>query len=478
MVKKQKINIYAIHSYAIFPLLFLAYYTSPKNNNIEAVISLNSITSTITKKLASFEEFTRDYPMLLFSILFSITLLLFFIIIFVILAKFRQTKIEAKLEKSKADNKAKQDFLSRMSHEIRTPMNAIIGITNMISMNKNIPPEVTRDLEKLHSSAHYLLGLINNILDMSKIDQGKMELMKKAFSLNHMISSLSNMLEPEAGRFKVNFKLDCSIIHDVVDSDEIRLRQIITNLVTNAFKFSPNNAEVKLTIHEIDSNDKTATYQFIVEDHGIGIPPEDQERVFEPFEQINSNISRNIGTGLGLPISQSIVRLMNGNIKLTSQKNEGCTFTFSLTFPLGILEAEAKKIAEEHLVGKDVLVVEDNDINAEIIVAFLEMKGAITHLMKNGKEAVEEFKSAPNNYYSLILMDIQMPVMDGLTATKHIRNLNKSNAKEIPIIAMTANTFREDVNNAMNAGMNDFIPKPIDIQNLYTILGKYIKPKH
>lgn len=425
----------------------------------------------------SVQNFTQENPLVVFGIIFSVICLIFILVLMVILDKYREAKFETKLQKSTAESKARQDFLSRMSHEIRTPMNAIIGLTDVIKMNDNIPPELLDSVNKLHSSAHYLLGLINNILDMSKIDQKKMKLTKEPFSLDTMIHSLTDMLEPEIKRFGVNFILEKSIIHDVILADEIRLRQVLTNLLSNAFKYTPSGEDVVFKVLEMSNDGKNATYYFEVNDNGIGIPVSEQKRIFELFEQVDSNISRSTGTGLGIPISQSLVKLMGGEIKLISDKNKGCKFYFEVKFPIGKLEIVEVEDIQNSLEGKNVLIVEDNEINAEIIITFLELQGAIVQLAENGKGALEEFRDSPNFFYDIILMDIQMPIMDGLTATRQIRMLEKDDAKTVPIIAMTANTFAEDVENALNAGMNDFIPKPIDVTVLYQVLNKIINSK-
>lgn len=421
---------------------------------------------------APFGEFAKSNPLLVFTIIFAMVSLILTIVIIVVLFKYRQTKLESRLEKSKADSKARQEFLSRMSHEIRTPMNAIIGLTDIISMNENIPQDILENLNKIHSSAHYLLGLINNILDMSKIDQGKMILSQEPFSLEQMIDSLTDMMDSEANRFGVQLHIEKDIRHNVIIGDEIRLRQVLTNLLSNAFKYTPSDGTVSFKILEKAATEEQVSLYFEVTDSGIGIPQNEQERIFQSFEQVESSISRSMGTGLGLPISRSIIRLMGGDINLTSERNKGSQFSFTLTFPIGKIKIKELPSEENYLEGKNILIAEDNEINAEIITSFLEVKGAIIQLESNGKEALEEFRSSPNYFYDLILMDIQMPVMDGITSTKQIRMLEKDDAKQVPIIAMTANTFKEDVEKAISSGMNDFIPKPIDVNNLYKVLNQ------
>lgn len=423
------------------------------------------------------QDFTKEHPVLVYSIILGIVCLIFLLILFVVLLKYRQTIIQAKLEKSRASSKARQEFLSKMSHEIRTPMNAIIGLVDIIQLHENIPEDIKDDLNKIHTSAHYLLGLINNILDMNKIDQDKIVLTCESFSLPDMIQSLKDMLDSEAKRFDIDFQIESTIQHPYIIADEIRLQQILTNLLSNAFKYSPKKEKVRLIVQETDFQNNIVSFYFEVSDNGIGIPQSEQKRIFDFFEQVDSKITHQRGTGLGLPISQRLVQLMGSTIQLKSDKGKGSTFSFALSFPLGKNEIPLEQDSKNYIENKTILVVEDNDINAEIILSFLNMKGAKTELAVNGKEGVEKFKAGKSLYYDMILMDIQMPIMDGLTATKEIRSLKKDDAKSIPILAMTANTFKEDVDNTIEAGMNGFISKPIDVTYLYTQINQIFKEK-
>ena len=428
--------------------------------------------------LFTFREFINERPFLIYILVFGITCLLLASMLIFSLAKYREISLNARLEHSKFENQRRQDFLSNMSHEIRTPMNAIIGLTDVINMSSaSLPPGIKEKLDKLYSSAHYLLALINNILDMSKIENQKMLLAIDPFSISSMIESLKHMLEPEAKRYNVNLVINSLIIHDVVIGDELRLKQVLINLISNAFKFTPSNQNVYLTIKERNSDNNKIIYYFEVKDTGIGIPPQDQERVFAPFEQIYTSTSKSAGTGLGLPISQSIIKLMGGDIKLISDIGEGSEFSFELTFNAGQIPEINRVIKNNFIDKKKILVVEDNDINAEIMVSFLEIKDAIVDRVENGRLAFEIFEDKGDNYYDLILMDIQMPIMNGLTATRQIRMIDTDYARTIPIIAMTANSFIEDIEKAYEAGMNRFISKPIDVNILYETLNEIFKSK-
>lgn len=429
-------------------------------------------------EIVTFQKIMDSNPLLVYLIAFCIGCFIFVMILVISLAKYRELSLNDRLEKSKNETKSKQDFLSNMSHEIRTPMNAIIGLTDVINMSDyNLPDELKDKLDKLYSSAHYLLALINNILDMSKIEHQKLLVAIDPFSISSMIHSLKFMLEAEAKRYGVKLIIKKEITNDVILGDELRLKQVLINLLGNAFKFTPSKENVYLSIIEkTQPGDEKITYYFEVKDTGIGIPAQDQERIFKPFEQIYTSVVKGAGTGLGLPISQSIIKLMGGNIKLVSEVNQGSEFSFELKFNPGQIPDEiSTDIKANFMKNKKILVVEDNDINAEIMTSFLELKDSVVTRVSNGKEGFEAFRDSPIDYFDLILMDIQMPIMNGLTATMQIRMLDRADAKQIPIIAMTANSFEEDIKEAYDAGMNEFITKPIDVNSLYETLDKTLK---
>ncbi len=386
--------------------------------------------------------------------------------------------MRTELEKAEANSRAKSEFLSRMSHEIRTPMNAIMGLTDLTSMAGELPEKVRENLGKIKASSSYLLSLINDILDMSRIENGKLELNCEPFSLGGLLSEIQSMMKNEAADRRLDFSLEENLREDVLVGDALRLRQVLLNLLSNAFKFTPPGGSVKLSALQGDAGDPGPSQQvavtFRVADTGVGIAAEDQERIFLSFEQVGSNVARSQGTGLGLSISAQIVQLMGGSIQLESEPEKGSVFSFTVLFPKGELKQQHRPkqapAPEEQLRGVGILLVEDNDLNAQIATELLEVKGAQVARAENGKVAVELFRQSQPGAYRIILMDILMPELNGLEATRRIRTLPRADAQTIPIIAMTANTFREDVNSAMEAGMTDFIPKPINVEHLYQVL--------
>lgn len=419
-------------------------------------------------------------PALAISVVSAFLLLV--LIAVALTARFRihAAVMRTELEKAEANSRAKSEFLSRMSHEIRTPMNAIMGLTDLTCMVQELPERAKENLEKIKSSSYYLLSLINDILDMSRIENGKMELINEPFSLHGLLLEIESMMKNEAVDRGLCFSVQEALQEDVLVGDAVRLRQVLLNLLSNAFKFTPSGGCVKLnalqdTAAQDGASQERVSVLFQVSDTGVGIAPEDQKRIFLSFEQVGSNVARSQGTGLGLSISGQIVHLMGGRIQLKSEPGKGSEFFFTISFSKGKLEqksAEQMPEPAQPLSGVGILLVEDNDLNAEIATELLEVQGAVVTRAQNGKEAVEMFQQSAPGAYRIILMDILMPELNGLQATKQIRGLLRPDALEIPIIAMTANTFKEDVNSAMEAGMTDFIPKPINVEHLYEVLRK------
>lgn len=404
-------------------------------------------------------------------------LLLVGVVLIVARSRMRNVLMKASLERAEAANRAKSDFLSRMSHEIRTPMNAIVGLADLAHMSGEAPPEIEEYLGKIQSSSRYLLSLINDILDMSRIESGRMILADESFSLSQILADLESMFQSQAQRKGLRCVFDCQNTDDWFVGDSLRLKQVLTNLLSNAVKFTPEGGEVRLTLRETSHTEEKATFHFSVQDTGVGIAPEYQRRIFSPFEQAGTSASKSAGTGLGLPISQTIVELMGGELKLESKPGEGSNFSFAVTLPISREQPETsaehtKPIGQVDLGNLRILLAEDNDLNAEIATSLLEIQGATVERAADGYEAVNRFSASKPGYYQLILMDIQMPVKNGLEATMEIRASGHPDAASIPIVAMTANSFREDVEAAMEAGMNGFIPKPVDVQYLYQVLEK------
>ncbi len=404
--------------------------------------------------------------------------LLFLIAVVLTITRFqvRTALMRAELEQAEAESKAKSTFLSRMSHEIRTPMNAIVGLADLTSMMEGSPPGVQENLAKIKSSSHYLLRLINDILDMSRIDNGMLTIANEPFCLFNLLADLQSMMAAEAARRGVRLEADIQVEHGALTGDAIRLRQVLINLLSNAIKFTPPGGLVRLLVRESAAEAGNITLDFRVADTGAGIPAQDQERIFRAFEQAGSNRSRSQGTGLGLSISNSIVRLMGGTLQLRSEPGQGSEFYFSITLPEGEPVAEPEVPAQDLLTGVHLLLAEDNDLNAEIATQFLRLQGASVSWAEDGQAAVERFSASAPGTFQAILMDIQMPKLDGLEATRRIRSLARPDAN-VPIIAMTANSFQEDIDAAFAAGMSGFVTKPLDVQYLYTVLADALKPR-
>lgn len=406
-------------------------------------------------------------PVLTITIAAVILLLIFAVLLLLIRFRLHTVVMQSELDKAEADSRAKSLFLSRMSHEIRTPMNAIVGLADLTERLPDLPDKAQVNLNKIKTSSRYLLNLINDILDMSRIENGKMTLEAAPFSIQALLDEVDGMLNTQALSKQLTFEVKAQITNDVVIGDGVRLRQVILNLLSNAFKFTPAGGTVQLCVDE-NAADTESSYTFRVSDNGIGISAEDQERVFLSFEQVGSNIAKSQGTGLGLAISKNIVELMGGRLMLCSELGVGSEFYFTLTLPKGQLEKQPPEaLPVDGLQNVHILLAEDNDLNAEIAIELLKLQGAAVTRAENGKKALEEFIKQPPETFQLVLMDILMPEMNGLEACRAIRTLPRPDAQRIPIIAMTANTFKEDVDAAMTAGMTDFVPKPVDVNNLY-----------
>ena len=381
------------------------------------------------------------------------------------------------LERHDLSAKAKSDFLARMSHEIRTPMNGIIGMTEIALKDGQTEERRIDCLRKIEYSSEYLLGLINDILDMSKIESGKMRLIEEKCNLMEMIQGLRPLLEAKLNENNIQYIADIQLKNHWFMADSLRLNQVLVNLLGNALKYSRPDGHVWLTVRETEEEKGFSNLYFQVRDDGIGIAPEKQQLIFRQFEQAdNSENARKQGTGLGLAISRRIVRMMDSDIKLESEPGKGSSFSFNVKLqPVSGEKTTVTSQPEEiSFPGKRILVVEDNELNMEIICTILENYGIKTEQAVNGKEAVRRMEESVPGYYDMIFMDIMMPEMDGLEATRTIRNLDREDCKKIPVYAMSANAFDEDVKRSLASGMNGHLSKPVNLQVLEKTLQKVL----
>jgi PAS domain S-box-containing protein len=390
-----------------------------------------------------------------------------------------QRKAEQAQKKAENAARAKSEFLAQMSHEMRTPMNAIIGMT-AIGEKANDLERAKYCLNKIHEASQHLLGVINDILDMSKIDAGKLEIASTSFDLREMLRVVTDINLFNIRRRKQNFSLDINEdIPDRIISDEQRLAQIITNLLSNACKFTPEGGNISLDVSMTERREDYCRLRFVVRDSGIGVARDQQERLFLPFEQADRSTSRKYGgTGLGLPISKRLAEMLGGDIHVESELGRGASFIVDIR--AGIDAADAVCAKEEtvsgttaQFPGKHMLIAEDVDINREIIAALLEDSLIEITFAEDGAQAVQAYRDAPEKF-DLILMDIHMPEVDGYEATRRIRASGAPTAASIPIIAMTANVFQEDIDRCLACGMNDHLGKPVEIDKVLEKLKKYL----
>ena len=392
------------------------------------------------------------------------------------------------LQSAERASKAKTDFLSNMSHDIRTPMNAIIGITTLMKNELHQPEKLAEHLDKLETSGQLLLGIINNILDMSRIESGKTTLNVEKMNLPQQVSQLDSIIRQQAGQRRQTFTVNTHLQHENVLADPNRLNQVLMNILSNAVKYTPKGGHIRLEVEELPRNEHFARYRFVVQDDGIGMSEEFQKTLFDPFtREEKSGTNKVQGTGLGMAITKSIVDLMGGSISVESAPGKGTRFEVVLEFPIDTESDHAQKVqalpeeAEETspLSGMKFLCAEDNAINAEILEMLLESKGAHCKIYPNGQEIVDAFASVKPGEYDMILMDVQMPVMDGLEATRRIRNGENPLGRIIPILAMTANAFLEDMQKSKEAGMDEHLSKPVDISALEQTVKRFrVTPPH
>lgn len=390
--------------------------------------------------------------------------------------KAAQTVTAEALQAAETANQAKTDFLSNMSHDIRTPMNAIIGIASLIEHDAGDEAKVREYVSKIEVSSRNLLGIINDVLDMSKIESGKTTLNYGDFSISELIRELDVLFTPQAEEKRQSFEIiKENIRHEWLNGDNIRLIQIFSNLLSNAVKYTPEGGHIRFVIEEIHTKSAVyAKYRFIVNDDGVGIEADFKDKIFDAFTREESSVTNKIqGTGLGMAITRNLVELMGGSIEVESEKGKGSSFEIMLDLRIAedrTMQQELKlKDDEENvnvLQGMHFLCAEDNSLNAEILTELLKVQGAECTICDNGARIVEAFEQSAPGSFDMILMDVQMPVMNGYEATRAIRESPHANAKTIPIIAMTANAFSEDIQTSLVSGMNAHVSKPVDMEVL------------
>jgi len=440
-----------------------------RNRNLES-IGVNEFSLT---------DFIYANPLQFMFIVMFVLSVLFTALLLAIGARMKATVIQGNLKRAEAANLAKSEFLSRMSHEIRTPMNGIVGMSTIAMQNIDNTDKIKDCLEKVIMSSKHLLALINDVLDMSKIESGKVELRHESFNFRAFLQDFENLYGEQAKSKGISYEtILASDLEVQIIGDSLRLNQVLSNLLSNALKFTPAKGMIKLRVSKTGEDQENVYLRFEVIDTGCGIAEENYDKIFESFEQENVDVTYKYGgTGLGLSIVKRFTGLMGGGIHVTSVQGSGSTFTVDL--PFGKIKESGKPTrfsdingrndlakdcyaVDYDFKGKRILLVEDNELNREIAEELIGVTGASVESAEDGVQAVEMFKESAEGYYDLILMDVQMPHMDGYEATRCIRALGRSDAQKVPIFAMTANAFAEDVQKSREAGMNAHISKPLN----------------
>ena len=401
----------------------------------------------------------------------TITILLIFV-------NNQQRLLQKKTQDAEAAVRAKSEFLSHMSHDIRTPINGMMGMLDIAQAHLNNPEKMDLCLSKMRGAADQLLSLINDVLDMSKIETGSIQLVEEPFDMIRLLNGTLAVQEIIASEKSLTIEQDIegAIEHPCVCGSPNYVRSILVNIISNAIKYTNPGGDIFVSARELSCDGVYVKFEFIVSDTGIGMSEEFAEHIFEPFTQEHAeNRSSYQGTGLGMSIVKNLINKMKGTITLETKQGEGSTFTITLPVKLDTVCFEETETEEEEtsIEGMKILLVEDNDLNLEVAQYILEDAGAEIIVARNGLESVELFEQSESDSFDVILMDVMMPVMDGLTATKRIRKLKRKDARTVPVIAMTANVFNEDIIAAKEAGMNEHIAKPLDFDKLIHTLAKY-----
>lgn len=391
-------------------------------------------------------------------------------------------EIRKSAEKARKANEAKTRFLFNMSHDIRTPMNAIVGFSGLLEKSLHDEKKSLDYIKKIRVSSDILLTIINQVLEMARIESGKITLSSESVNIREMVDAMNTVFESSLTKKSLEYQCSLNVVHDQILCDKTKMEEIILNVVSNSIKYTNPHGKITVSIDELDSEDeKNADYKVVVEDNGIGMSQDYLPHIFEEFSREHTSTETRVaGTGLGLPIVKSLVDRMGGTIEVESEEGKGTRFIMKFSFPVSlenqVREKEKQNIPDitEKLEGKRILLAEDNELNAEIADTVLEETGIKVKHVEDGIQCIEELKKMPEKYYDVILMDVQMPNMDGYTATQRIRDLDDSRA-EIPIIAMTANAYDEDRRKAQEAGMDGFLAKPLDVDEMMRLLAQIIK---
>ena len=471
----------------------LAMFTTRGNRRAATIINkaieqssniLNGVVlaqNSVSEKKMTLQDVLAEYADFAIGISFVIIFVLLLLVYFLSVSRQKQMEALKEAQNANAANIAKTTFLNHMSHDIRTPMNAIVGFTD-IALKRKPDEEVENCLKKIRQSSEYLMTLINDVLDISRIESGKLEYKPVPVDLRDMINTVLSIARGYMENRDLNFYVSGEELKNpYVMADELRIREVLLNIISNAVKFTKDGGTISFIAENSLGNDEHhIIVRYRISDTGIGMSEEFQARIFDEFSQENDGARTSYkGTGLGMAIAKQYVNLMGGKIEVSSRQGIGSTFTVEIPLLIAeqvLTEKEENLRKDMDLQGLHVLLAEDNDLNAEIAVVLLEEKGMVVTRTVDGKSALTQFCNTAPGTFDLILMDIMMPEMNGYESTKAIRNLpDRPDGKKIPIIAMTANAFAEDVQAALKAGMNDHVAKPVDMEILISVITKYIE---